>query len=68
MTLKCHKRMKTRKPRQRRSPNDLGREQLKSLCLQKIQLASEEASDYVTSHLNGGGARKLSTEDAIQAR
>ena len=36
--------------------------------LRKIHLGSEEANDYVTSHSSGGGARKLSTEDVIQAR
>jgi hypothetical protein len=34
----------------------------------KIHLGFEEANDYVTSHLNGGDARKLSTEDVIRAR
>jgi hypothetical protein len=36
--------------------------------LRKIHLGSEEANDYVTSHLNGGGARKLCMEGVIQAR
>ena len=36
--------------------------------LRKIRLASEEASGYATSRLNGGDARKLCMEDAIQAR
>lgn len=34
----------------------------------KIHLGFEGANDYVMSHLNGGDARKLSTEDVIRAR
>jgi hypothetical protein len=41
---------------------------ISSQYLQKIHLGSEEANGYVTSHLNGGDAKKLSTEDVIQAR
>jgi hypothetical protein len=44
------------------------RELISEQYLRKILLASEEASEYATSHSSGGGVRKLSTADVTRAR